>query len=189
MHALPGRASTHHLGLLDGAREAVQQEALLALGRLQALLDDADHDVIADQACAARRGRRSAGRNRTVGGAARARSAPPASITVLASRPIGEPLAMAARSMSPVARWHRQYCSRSLGAVVPLPQPGGPARTVTEIGRRARCRTDEDDALLGLGGALLERVHGGAHRAGEEGKHADEVASLLQHTGPPRCGK
>ena len=66
----------------------------------------------------------------------------PAAITALASRPIGEPLATASRSMSPVDIWiiPRLACSRA--AWVPLPAPGGPSRTMfkgwrSAIGERA----------------------------------------------------
>ena len=40
----------HRLGLRDGAREAVEQEAVGAIGLRDALLDQADDDVVADQA-------------------------------------------------------------------------------------------------------------------------------------------
>lgn len=43
------------------------------------------------------------------------------------SRPILVFAATAARSMSPVARWHRQCSLLITGDCVPLPQPGGPA--------------------------------------------------------------
>jgi hypothetical protein len=66
----------HRVGLRDGAREAVEQEALGAVGLRQPLLDQADDDVVADQ--------------------------PPASITFLAATPSGVPALTAARSMSPV---------------------------------------------------------------------------------------
>ena len=45
----------------------------------------------------------------------------------LASRPSGVFAATAARSMSPVARWHRQFSFLIIGLWVPLPEPGGPA--------------------------------------------------------------
>jgi hypothetical protein len=44
-------------------------------------------------------------------------------MTRSASLPISVPAVTAARSMSPVARWHTQYSSTSLGLWVPLPQP------------------------------------------------------------------
>ena len=42
----------HRVGLRDGAREAVEQEAVGAVGLGDALLDQADDDVVADQAAA-----------------------------------------------------------------------------------------------------------------------------------------
>ena len=57
-------------------------------------------------------------------------TSPPAFITRSASLPISVPADTAARSMSPVARWHTQYSSTSFGDCVPLPQPGGPTRIV-----------------------------------------------------------
>jgi hypothetical protein len=66
----------HGVGLRDGAREAVEQEAVGAVGLRDAFLDQADDDVVADQAAA--------------------------SITFLAARPSGVPALTAARSMSPV---------------------------------------------------------------------------------------
>jgi len=49
------------------------------------------------------------------------------SMAALAWSPKGVFLATAARSMSPVARWHRQKSSLMMGDWVPFPQPGGPA--------------------------------------------------------------
>lgn len=56
------------------------------------------------------------------------RCSAPASIAFLASRPSGVLAATAARSMSPVARWHRQLSFLIAGLWVPLPEPGGPAQ-------------------------------------------------------------
>lgn len=53
----------------------------------------------------------------------------PASMAFFASMPIGDLAATAARSISPVARWHRQCSFLMTGDWVPLPQPGGPALT------------------------------------------------------------
>jgi len=47
---------------------------------------------------------------------------PPASMIFFASLPRSVPCPTSARSISPVARWHRQYFSLSLGAWVPLPE-------------------------------------------------------------------
>ena len=48
------------------------------------------------------------------------------SIASLAFVPRGVLAATAALSMSPVARWHKQYSSLISGDWVPLPDPGGP---------------------------------------------------------------
>ena len=57
----------------------------------------------------------------------------------LAFFPSSVPALTAARSMSPVARWHRQCSSLMAGDCEPLPQPGGPARSgATGRGRCAR---------------------------------------------------
>mmetsp|Transcript_22516 Transcript_22516/g.51881 ORF Transcript_22516/g.51881 Transcript_22516/m.51881 type:complete len:204 (+) Transcript_22516:678-1289(+) len=61
-------------------------------------------------------------------------TSPPASITAFAFCPISVPAATAARSRSPVARWHRAYFSLITGACVPLPQPGGPTRMMFFLG-------------------------------------------------------
>ncbi len=50
----------------------------------------------------------------------------PDSIAFFASSPRGVLAATAARSMSPVARWHRQFSFLINGLCVPLPLPGGP---------------------------------------------------------------
>ena len=42
--------------------------------------------------------------------------------------PRGVFAATAALSISPVARWHRQYSSLIIGDWVPLPDPGGPTQ-------------------------------------------------------------
>ena len=47
-------------------------------------------------------------------------------MTFFALTPISVPARTAARSMSPVAKWHKQYSFFSLGAWLPLPAPGGP---------------------------------------------------------------
>jgi len=49
-----------------------------------------------------------------------------ASMACFASNPSFVCLATASRSMSPVARWHRQYSSLMKGDCVPFPHPGGP---------------------------------------------------------------
>jgi len=49
------------------------------------------------------------------------------SMASLALIPRGVLAATAARSMSPVARWHRQCSSLMMGDCVPFPHPGGPA--------------------------------------------------------------
>lgn len=51
------------------------------------------------------------------------------SMAALASKPSGVFFSTAARSMSPVARWHRQCSSLRMGDCVPFPHPGGPAKT------------------------------------------------------------
>lgn len=48
-------------------------------------------------------------------------------LTVPTFWPRGVCAATAARSMSPVARWHRQCSFFMAGLWVPFPQPGGPA--------------------------------------------------------------
>lgn len=45
----------------------------------------------------------------------------------LAFMPSGVLAPTAALSMSPVAKWHKQYSSLINGDWVPLPDPGGPA--------------------------------------------------------------
>ena len=44
----------------------------------------------------------------------------------LALMPSGVLAATAALSISPVAKWHKQYSSLMIGDWVPLPDPGGP---------------------------------------------------------------
>eukprot|EP00953_Heterococcus_sp_UTEX-ZZ885_P031638 16586-Heterococcus_DN1.PRE.3 len=56
----------------------------------------------------------------------------------LAFFPISVPAATAARSISPVAKWHRQYSSFTSGACVPLPAPGGPVVCSAQIRSLAR---------------------------------------------------
>ena len=60
-----------------------------------------------------------------------AASARTLSIASLAFMPRGVLFATAARSISPVAKWHRQYSSLMIGDCVPLPHPGGPANSKT----------------------------------------------------------
>lgn len=45
----------------------------------------------------------------------------------LALMPSGVLAATAALSISPVAKWHKQYSSLMMGDCVPFPDPGGPA--------------------------------------------------------------
>ena len=45
----------------------------------------------------------------------------------LALIPRGVLAATAALSISPVAKWHKQYSSLIMGDCVPFPDPGGPA--------------------------------------------------------------
>lgn len=49
------------------------------------------------------------------------------SIASFAFTPRGVLAATAALSISPVAKWHRQYSSLMMGDWVPFPDPGGPA--------------------------------------------------------------
>jgi len=51
VHALTGRSQhlIQGLGLRDGAREPIQDEALGAIARLNAVLDDAHDDVVTHQ--------------------------------------------------------------------------------------------------------------------------------------------
>lgn len=49
------------------------------------------------------------------------------SIASFALTPRGDLAATAARSMSPVDKWHKQNSSFMTGDCVPLPEPGGPA--------------------------------------------------------------
>ena len=51
----------------------------------------------------------------------------------LASNPKGVCFETASRSMSPVAKWHKQYSSLMKGDWVPFPHPGGPAHPITNM--------------------------------------------------------
>jgi hypothetical protein len=55
------------------------------------------------------------------------------SIASLALIPRGVLAATAALSISPVAKWHRQYSSLIRGDWVPFPEPGGPTRLVKGV--------------------------------------------------------
>lgn len=150
------RAHLHH-----GAGEAVQHKPGAALGPLDVLLNQANHNLVRHQrACRwGQHGHATARRQGAQvqpwqpmwsGGAARRFLAmlghtfmplgpdacyqpsfcriAPASIAFLASRPSGVFAATAARSMSPVARWHKQLSFLIAGLWVPLPEPGGPGK-------------------------------------------------------------
>lgn len=52
------------------------------------------------------------------------------SIASFALMPKGVLAATAALSISPVAKWHKQYSSLMIGDCVPFPDPGGPAEFV-----------------------------------------------------------
>jgi hypothetical protein len=47
--------------------------------------------------------------------------------------PRGVLAATAALSISPVAKWHKQYSSLIMGDWVPFPEPGGPTRFVEKV--------------------------------------------------------
>lgn len=142
------RSHLHHC-----AGEAVQHEASPALWPLDVLLDQPHHNLVRHQRarlhgllCL-----------HAVGGSAAAAAAvkPPTARPLLrgaacalrtsrpnagqgfhnrTSRPSGVLAATAARSMSPVARWHRQFSFLIMGDWVPLPQPGGPAGDAGQCG-------------------------------------------------------
>src|SRR5260221_14166086 len=66
-------------------------------------------------------------------------TSPPASMIALTFSPIGEPLARASRSMSPVDSWIMPRLAWSRAACVPLPAPGGPNRMIFSIAALSPC--------------------------------------------------
>ena len=63
----------------------------------------------------------------------------PASMIAFTFSPIGEPLARASRSMSPVDSWIMPRAAWSRAACVPLPAPGGPNRMMFSIAALSPC--------------------------------------------------
>ena len=47
--ALAGQHLVERLGLLHGARKAVEDETVLRVGLVDAVIDDADHDLVGDE--------------------------------------------------------------------------------------------------------------------------------------------
>ena len=83
----------------------------------------------------------------------------PASMTALARRPVGEPADIAARSMSPVAKWQTQYFSTMEGDCVPFPDPGGPNKIALKEVSKKELIEDADVVVLEEDtedGAMLE---------------------------------
>src|ERR1051326_2537592 len=82
----------------------------------------------------------------------------PWSISFFASIPSSDPPAISERSMSPVERWTRSYLSMSFCDWVPLPAPGGPNKTIFNIGQwfrglflKAPCKGKANIQIIAFG--------------------------------------
>ena len=127
------------LCLSDSSREAIKDETFLAWGFLHGFINDPHNQVIGNKLTLEDNG------NQHIVESTSAFSAgqyfaiqswyqdSTFSIASLALIPRGVLAATAALSISPVAKWHRQYSSLIRGDWVPFPEPGGPTRGVEEV--------------------------------------------------------
>ena len=119
------------LCLSDSSREAIKDETFLAWGFLHGFINDPHNQVIGNKLSLKGQWAYSGVRKQFTSyfGCANITL----SIASLALIPRGVFAATAALSISPVAKWHRQYSSLIRGDWVPFPEPGGPTRGVEEV--------------------------------------------------------